>query len=264
MRGLLASFILTMAINLLPAKAMSSGELQVPEFVITKPAKEYCAFVINLSPASSRVAERRLFEFMEAANSYTKGWRVNFAVVGVNYVTNDKFGLLSFHDCQESETALDFVTQFIEGWQKRHCSGECQLTKPHIEPRANLDFVIPSGDYGFKSQIDEFLHYRQRDDLSRCTLEIELAPVIATDFAHTELFGAVMELQRKFRYPILDISQIDRKLYILLSRQCMDKESLYTSMLRNLKRQGASVDGLNSVNFHPNVSDYLFSQTGQK
>ena len=244
------------------AMERGSAGLRIPEFVITKPARQYCELAIELPAAAANVAENRLFDFMEAANAYTNGWRTGFAVVGVNYVTNTSFDVISFADCAASGTASGFVIRFIEHWQKQHSTKGCEISKPHIAARPKLDFAIPYEEYAFRSQIDEFLHYQQRESLSKCTLEIELAPAIATNFPHSTLFGAVMKLQRKFRYPILDISQIDRKVYILLSHQCLDKATLYESMLRNLTRQGASVDALRSVNFHPSVSEYLYSQTG--
>lgn len=253
-----------MAIDTPQAIARRSADLQVPEFVITKPAVEYCQFVIDLPPAAANVAQKRLFDFMEAASAYTNGWRRTFAIVGVNYVTHRTFSLISFASCQAPATALDFVAQFVERWQNLHCAGGCRLSKPRIASRPNLDFVIPYENYTFRSQIDEFLHYHQQGALSGCTIEVDLAPAIIADFPHTQLFGAVMDLQKKFRYPIMDISQIDRKLYILLSRQCRDKEALYASMLRNLKLQGVGVDALQSANFGPDVSDYLFSQTGHR
>jgi hypothetical protein len=243
------------------AEAGSTGR-QIPEYVITKPARQYCELAITLPAAAPDAAENRLFDFMDAANAYTKGWRTGFAVVGVNYVTNTSLDVISFTDCAGSGAASAFVVQFVEDWRKRHCVEGCEVSKPHIAARPRLDFAIPYAEYAFRSQIDEFLHYQQRESLSGCTLEIDLAPSTATNFPRTALFGAVMSLQRKFRYPVLDISQINRKLYILLSRQCPDKEALYESMLRNLVRQGVSVDALRSVNFHPNVSDYLYSQTG--
>ncbi|HXC55052.1 MAG TPA: hypothetical protein VNU97_07140 [Rhizomicrobium sp.] len=262
--GLLAVLILVMGVNIPPANAVSSVEQSVPEFVISKPSKEYCEFVIQLSPSAADVAESRLFDFMESANAYTKGWRATFAVVDVNYDTNTTFSLISFTGCPAATIALNFVTRFFDRWQKLHCSGKCELWLPHITSRAKLDFTIPYEGYKFKSQIDEFLHYRQKDALKSCTIEIDLMPAMAVDFAHTDLFGAVMELQRKFRYPILDISQIDGKLYVLLSRQCLDKETLYARMIWNLKHRGFDVGTLRTVNFRPDVSDYLFSQTGQR
>lgn len=255
---------LMISVEMPSAIAMNLNEARIPEFVITKPAGEYCEFTISLSPAVMNVAKNRLFDLMEAANSYTNGWTTNFAIVGVNYFTNTSFSLISFTRCPASKNALKFVGQFVENWQKLRCGGRCELVAPRITPRPKLDFTIPYTEFSFKSQIDEFLHYHQREALGPCTIEIELAPAVAEKFSHTDLFGGVMELQKKFRYPIMDISQIDRKLYILLSRQCPDKEAIYARMLWNLRRQGVSVDALRLVNFHPNISDYLFSQTGQR
>jgi hypothetical protein len=247
-----------------PAMATRSAELHVPEFAITRPTGEYCEFVVKLSPSAAELEKNRLFDFMTAANAYTKGWRKTFAVVGVNYVTNTTFSLISFGGCSASATTLNFVGQFIEQWQKLHCAGGCGLSQSRIAAAPKLDFAIPYKGFTYKSQIDEFLHYYQRDAFVQCTMEVGLAPAIAAGFPHSALFGAVMDLQKKFRYPIMDISQIDRKLFILLSRQCADKEALYRRMMWNLKRQGVDVDALRSVVFHPDLSDYLFSQTGER
>jgi hypothetical protein len=239
-------------------------EAVIPEFVITRPANDYCEFVVTIPPTQLGSPQNRLFDFMEAASRHTDGWRRGFAIVGVDHVTGTLFHLLSFRNCSRSQSAIDFVTQFFELWQQRHCDKRCNLTKPRVTVQEGLVFAISSENYTYKSQIDEFLHFHEKDSLQRCTIEIALARQVAQNFAHSRLFGALVELETQYRFPIMDISQIDGKLYFLLSRQCPQKEALYSEMLRNLSRQGVDSAPLRSVNFHPDVSDYIFSQTGQR
>jgi hypothetical protein len=260
---LLVLLVLAMAgLSISPATAQVSEP--VPEFVMTRPASEYCEFAIKLPPASGEVAENRLFDFMQAASAYTNGWKTTFAVVGVDHGDGTAFNLISFANCRASAKTLDFVADFSDRWQKLYCQRECQQAKPRIASHPKLDFAIRYEDYTFKSQVDEFLHYRQNGDLGRCIVKVELPPAMAMDFPHTKLFGAIMELQTKFRYPIMDVSQIDRSVYILFSRQCSYKEGLYAKMLRDLNHLGFDVGALRSVDFRPDVSDYLFSQTGHR
>ncbi len=95
-------------------------------------------------------------------------------------------------------------------------------------------------------------------------MQIDLPNEVAPRFAQTKLFGALVGLENVYRFPILDISQIDDKVYILFSRQCTRKKALFDAMRESLARSDVDDSAFKLVNFHPDISEYYYSETGKK
>lgn len=242
----------------LASESVQNDNSPIPEFGMTKDRARYCQFKVTPPSVAPATGRERLFEFMDSANKLRNGRQKKFVIVGTDYLTGGSFHFISF--CEDAASTIHFISDYFKNKENWHCKSQCTKREVIISADAKPDYGIPIAEYTFLSQVKEFLHYRPKALLRECVIKITAPPNLATKFGGLIFHAAVVT----YRLPVMDVVGADPGLYILFSRQCSMKRQLYNVIVEALKRQGVTLPSNSSVDFNPDIADYLFSETGKR
>lgn len=251
------------AVTLIGMRASLAVAENVPEFFMDQTPSSFCQLTARLPTESPTLARDRMFKFLELSKEITKGWRSRYVVVGVDFVGLDTFHVILHHSCGDVKNGDHFPFSFFSGWHRSHCEANCGAKPIAIEADPSITFGARDLRGRFTSQIALFLHYRPKADLARCTAMAKLThPPLAG--ANGSLVRAIEQAGVEYRLPIVDVSQLGTRVFILFGRGCSQKKLLTLRVFDALARLGANTKDIGSVTFDPDVTDYLYSETGMR
>jgi len=254
--------ILCLAVLYFVGAAAARSTRVIPEFVLSRDKSTYCQVSVTIPPTDQDNSRERLFTFVDSARKFTDGWQQNFIIVDADYVGHNFFQVISYNGCSKRTKIADFINDFFIRWDRQHCKARCNSRAPRLVMQPNVPSGIAYRNNTFTSQINMFFAYRPSSDLSACSVMVHLPERAAR--GHFDSLSLMLSTQKKYRFPIQDISQIGSRIYLLFSRQCSEKRTLYLELLAAIAREGGNIDVFRDADFDPDIADYKFSETGER
>ena len=194
-----------------------------------------------------------VINFLDQAYLATGHWENLFVVVGVDYEDFRQFYAVSHGECSFEHTLMTLLdAQF---GSPSHYTLKRVQESPFVGPLRAANAV---------SIVETYVAYKSEAALSECMISIALKPVTTSDTKVRLGFDAYNDLERlkqKYRLPIFDIALINKRIYILLTRNCGERDRVYALMLDLLRREGAkSIPRLSAPVFEPDLGEYKFSR----
>jgi hypothetical protein len=245
--------------------AVSAKELdtiQIPEvYFYTSSEVTYCVVRVNLSGAEKAYRKRILLDFVRDSYDRTDHWTKEYILSAIDYVNFSYLHLVIYEGCSIPIAILPNISQYFSNC-KANRTRDCESIETHfIVERTSALVKTITKPY---VPITLFGTIRGEEDLSLCTIKVPAQ--IPENIAESQsLTNNLLLLQSKYRMSIIDIRLLNDAYYMLLTRQCDQKSSLFSLMLELLKSEKFDwAKYLGAPNLAPDVSEYKFSETGKR
>jgi hypothetical protein len=251
--GHIIRFALTLLVLLVPltshyGHASSSSKPLMPEVYIS-PRQSYCT--IRIRVPGSTIAQRRATIIGLLANLYQKshGWKERYVPIDVDFTDYMSLGLVIFATCKSLgsiEAAIADVNSVTP------------VLAYNIVSRSPY---VASGDvlYQLPSPVDRFKSLNPRADIKSCMIVLDVRlPDKYTSLS--QMNDEITRIQMKYRFPFAGVNSLNKRIFIVLARNCDRKMDLYTQLVYALSREGTDLSRYARVETAPNIADYLRAQ----
>ena len=221
--GLLA---VTATLTTLAACSKKPGEsAHLPELYFTKD-QIYCLAEATTSEGDALVRSGDMKALLTALYRSSKGWNERYTVVGVDYIDFKKLTFVIQGGC-DNKAAVDTAKADLAAASKKFAftvGGDKNLV----------------GDAGVlektPSIMARFAAMNPNDKPEDCLVQWKL-PRNAED-VQGKIPRAVETSASIFRFPFADVAQSGNSLYLLMARNCADKDKMVDNMAVFMQQQG--------------------------
>lgn len=228
----------------------------VPEVAVPPGSQSYCVIRSEVR-GDSQSKRNSVVSFIRAAYEQTEHWRRDYIVAAVDYVQFSQFYVVLYVGCPDiADSASKVQALFANGSDtdrvtiKFSRADETGIIARYSEPELPI----------FLS--DKF---RGRSTLRDCTVRVPLRITKGGSLRLEEVVpiqNALLQLQLKYRMPIIDVYLVDNSFYLLLSRDCQHRETLLARAKNLLRDDGLEwEEHFEDPEFGPDVATYRYKET---
>jgi|SRR5579862_1518730 len=257
--GVLVSALIA-AMGFSRAYADGDDAITIPEFYVFRDSADYCVVRADLDGGNLDSRRKRLLEFIRHSYEETDKWRNKYIVSAVDYVEFRYFYTIAYSKCESSRDVLAGISSFFSICKSDNADG-CDI-KAAFAPESGSPLVAKFK--GSEVPISLFDQFRGRSELLGCVVEIPSRVPTATSELQS-LINHLNSVRTKYRMSIIDIYLLNNRFYFLLSRQCDHKSDIISEAEELIESENFHLeDYLGQPNFTPDLSEYIFSETGQR
>lgn len=230
----------------------ASSERLVPEYFSAKDTRGFCVTEMRIG-GTANARKAAIIAFIRDAR------RAHIITLGVDYVDFSYIHSVVNVPCTSARGA--YVHDHDEFVQSvRTCGKVCDGASVAGQGIASQVYIGSANDASKLSPIGLFQHYRPREDIQLCSVSWSIR---SDGDSGAAFLISVLRVKEIYRMPILDVSVVGNRLFVLFSRQCRQKEILVQQLLKFV-REAAPQTPLNveDEDLNPDVESYIFSQTG--
>jgi hypothetical protein len=241
--------------------------VEIPEvYFYASSDQQYCVVRVDLHNADIRYRRSQFLEYIRDSYGRTGHWSKDYILTAIDYVEFSYFHIVFYQKCEMPNPTLARVSSYFSDCDANP-SLDCEKSKPlfTIERDSPLVKVITS----LPIPIVLFESIRGREELSSCIIKVRAQipdiriPEKLSEFR--SLTANLDLLSTKYRISIMEIRLLNDVYYILLSRQCNQKASLFALMLEFLDAENLDwANYLGHPDFAPNISELRFFETGKR
>lgn len=219
----------------------------MPEFYATSNA--YCVIQFDSTERDLKARKEHLFELLPVLFSYTDKWTTKFAVIGVDYVEFRSFSTTLLNPCSDSRSiaqAVREVHSITSTYTDKVVQGKGEISSVEVLKR------LPS-------PVRRFMYYNPGTNIIDCLISLRVVPSqLASENSrvHDRIVGAWL----KYRLPFADVTQINNEVFVLLARDCNDKQEIYDGLRYVLNKDGYNLKQDTRQTSTIVLSDYLAVQ----
>jgi hypothetical protein len=202
----------------------------VPEVFITDMTPGYCVSRVSIRGSSDKSRMNFFVRFADDL-AQTPEAEGRYRIAGLEFVSFNYFYLVENQHCDAVESfgsAKSILSQVLS-----NCSNGCADVAGELEIVQFSGLVATLESVNALSSVEIFERFSKKEKVEECVLRLPVrlpGGVWTDEVLHVR--GAIQRVIEKYGLPIMDVNMTGLDLYLLLARDCWEKES-YTNVCRS-------------------------------
>ncbi len=244
------------------APSLEATEIQVeqrafyvPEVFITDFSPGYCVALVSVLGGNIEARKELYFKLADATFQEADPANQKFKIAGVDFVDFNSLHLVSDQHCG-IERQFDEAVSMIEK-ATRDCADTCRVLSINLSIVHHSGLVTTLESVNGHNPVSIHQTRARGESVASCAIGLPTNSNSIDDPIRQSLSSAIW----KYGLPIMDVFQIDDRYFLLISRDCAQKVSLFELVREILNRDNSQQ--LKEPDYSPDVTEYVFSQTGK-